>query len=209
MPPSLTVKMDRLSKRFGRQWVIQDFSEQFGSGEVIGIKGRNGSGKSTLLRMICGQLTPSRGSVAWQLAGRNLALENRYRHVSWTGPYTEVIEELTIAEMLGFHFGLKPLREGLSVEDIPVALELENARNRPLMDCSSGMRQRVLLGTALFADTPLLVLDEPTVTLDAQARAWFQDRLSEAKRGRLTVIASNDEEDLRQCSRIVSLNSAI
>ena len=198
-----------MSKRYGRQWVLRDFNDQFVSGEVIGIQGRNGSGKSTLLRLLCSQLTPSRGAVAWHLGQREVGIDDRYRYTSWTGPYTEFIEEFTIEELLAFHFGLKPLRADLRLEELPERMELGFARRRKLSECSSGMRQRVLLGTALYAATPLLMLDEPTVTLDGTAREWFRGQLTEAKGGRLVVIASNDEEDLRQCTRRVTLKSLI
>lgn len=207
--PDLSIVTNQVGKRFGRSWIIKDFNENFNSGEVIGVKGRNGSGKSTLLRLLCGQLTPSRGEVERSVAGKQCPLQNWYQHVSWTGPYTEIIEELSIEELFSFHFGLKPLRTGLSLREIPAIIELESARKRPLLDCSSGMRQRVLLATALYAATPLLLLDEPTITLDDEARSWFHEQLSEAKQGRLVVIASNDDYDLKQCTRIITLNSAI
>lgn len=159
--------------------------------------------------MLCGQLTPSRGKVSWQFDGKaEVKLDDWYRHVSWTGPYTELVEELTVAEQLAFNFAFKSLLPGYSVKDLPKRLGLHAARNRPLLDCSSGMRQRVLLGGALYAATPLLLLDEPTVTLDAESAAWFQRELAAVKAGRLVVIASNDPDDLQQCTRTITLNSA-
>lgn len=204
--PELVIQTKKLGKRFGREWVIKDRNDLLRSGEIIGIRGRNGSGKSTLLRLLCGQLTPSRGKVSWSLNGMDCPLAHWYRSVSWTGPYTEIVEELSVEELLRFHFGLKPLRRELSLKDVPELLDLAGASKRTLLDCSSGMRQRVLLGTALLAETPLLLLDEPTVTLDKQARAWFQAQLTSASVGRLVVVASNDEEDLVQCTRVLSLN---
>lgn len=206
--PNLSITTDRLGKRFGRQWIIKDLSLSLSAGEVIGVQGRNGSGKSTLLRMLCGQLTPSRGKVTWQSNNKQtVKLDDWYRYVSWTGPYTELVEELTVAEHLAFNFAFKPLLSGITVEDLPERVGLHTARNRSLLDCSSGMRQRVLLGGALYAATPLLLLDEPTVTLDSEAAAWFQRELTAVKAGRLVVIASNDPADLEQCTRTITLNS--
>ena len=202
---SISIHLEKISKRFGRQWIIQDFTDSFTSGEIVGIKGRNGSGKSTLLRMICGQLTPSRGSIRLSIDGKEIPAAERYRHVSWTGPYLEIIEELTILEFLNFHFKLKPLLPGLEISDIPARLELDQVRNRKLTDCSSGMRQRVLLGSALYAATEMLLLDEPTVTLDEEAAEWFHRELNEFRANRLVFVASNDPDDLRDCARIVEL----
>lgn len=201
----IRIELTGVGKRFARNWVLQDLAEVFSGGEIVGVTGRNGSGKSTLLRIICGQLTPSRGKVTVELNGEAVRGEDLYRLVSWTGPYFEIPEELTISEFLRFHFRFKTLRPGLSLSAIPEMLELSSARNRRLQDCSSGMRQRVLLGSALYADTPLLLLDEPTVTLDTDAVQWFHRQLREQRANRLVIVASNDTEDLRQCNRILSL----
>lgn len=201
----ISITLDKVGKRFGRHWIIQDFTETFASGEMIGIKGRNGSGKSTLLRLLCGQLTPSRGRLGFSVGGKEVTQAERYRYVSWTGPYFEIIEELTILEFLRFHFQLKPLLPGLSIPDIPVRLELDHVRNRKLSDCSSGMRQRVLLGSALYAATALLLLDEPTVTLDEQAAKWYHTEIARFGKGRLVFVASNDPDDLQSCSRVIGL----
>jgi len=201
----VSITLDSAGKRFGRHWIVQNFSDTFLGGEQIGIKGRNGSGKSTLLRMLCGQLTPSRGAVRLSVKGKEITPAERYRHVSWTGPYLEIMEELTILEFLQFHFKLKPLAEGLTIAELPLRLGLDHVRNRKLTDCSSGMRQRVLLGSALYAATEVLLLDEPTVTLDTEAAAWFHDELKTFKKKRLVFIASNDPDDLRNCKRIIEL----
>jgi ABC-type multidrug transport system ATPase subunit len=201
----VSITLDKVGKRFGRHWIIQDFSDTFTGGEQIGIKGRNGSGKSTLLRILCGQLTPSRGNARLLVDGREVSSAERYRHVSWTGPYLEIMEELTILEFLQFHFKLKPLAVGLKIADIPPRLELDHVRNRKLTDCSSGMRQRVLLGSALYAATEVLLLDEPTVTLDAQAAEWFYHELNTFQKDRLVFVASNDTQDLSNCTRLIEL----
>lgn len=202
---SVSITLTKAGKRFGRHWIIQDFTNTFSGGELIGVKGRNGSGKSTLLRLLCGQLTPSRGNVGFMVAGKEVAPAERYQHVSWTGPYLEIVEELTIMEFLRFHFGLKQLLPGLKLTDVPARLELDHVRNRKLTDCSSGMRQRVLLGSAIYAATEVVLLDEPTVTLDEEATGWFHHQLDEFRRNRLVFVASNDPADLRGCTRMVQL----
>ncbi len=201
----LTISLAGVSKRFGREWVLRELTQQYQSGTVYGVGGRNGSGKSTLLRLLAGQLSPSRGSISYTLADCPLAVAGVYRLVSWTGPYLEVVEELTIEEMLRFHFGLKPLAPGLTIEGVMERIALGSVRRRTLLDCSSGMRQRVLLATGLYAATPLLLLDEPTVTLDQAAASWFATELAHYSAGRLVVIASNDARDLALCSSVQSL----
>lgn len=201
----LRIELTGVGKRFGRHWIIRDLSEVFTSGSQIGIRGRNGSGKSTLLRLLCGQLTPSRGQIDFSIEGKKVSAGNIYQHISWTGPYLEIVEELTISDFLRFHFTLKPLLPHIELAAVPALLELDQVRNRKLSDCSSGMRQRVLLGSALYADTSLLLLDEPTVTLDEEAITWFQQQLAANRDDRLVIIASNDEQDLVGCERVLAL----
>ena len=203
--PALHITLDRVAKRFGREWVLRELSQQYRSGTIYGVAGRNGSGKSTLLRLLAGQLSPSRGSVTFTRGGKALPVAEVYRSVSWTGPYLEVVEELTIEELLHFHFGLKPLVPELTVAKVLDRIGLRPYRRRTLLNCSSGMRQRVLLATALYAATPLLLLDEPTVTLDRSAADWFAGELSRYATDRLVVIASNDDRDLAFCSSLLSL----
>ena len=203
--PTTSIRLEAVSKRFGRQWVIRQFSGEFTAGTIYGIRGRNGSGKSTLLRILAGQLSPSRGRVSFTVNGRTFPPGDAYRLVSWTGPYLEIVEELTVLEMLTFHFTLKPPTAGMTPGLVLERTELTEFRHRPLRDCSSGMRQRVLLATALYADTPILLLDEPTVTLDTEAAAWFEGELQKHARDRLTVIASNDARDLKLCADVTDL----
>ena len=200
-----SIRLEEVSKRFGRQWVIRQFSHEFTAGTIYGIRGRNGSGKSTLLRMLAGQLSPSRGRVSFTVNGRTVPPGEVYRLVSWTGPYFEIVEELTVLEMLVFHFTLKPLLAGMTPRSVLERTELTDFRDRPLHDCSSGMRQRILLATALYADSPILLLDEPTVTLDTTAADWFKRELQHYVGDRLTVIASNDARDLTLCGKVTDL----
>lgn len=203
--PDFRIELREVSKQFGRDWVIKRQSGSFNSGIIYGIRGRNGSGKSTLMRLLSGQLSPSRGQVAYFLGGRTVATSELYQYVSWTAPYLEIIEELTVAEQLAFHFSLKPVQNGLTTDDLLRRIQLHPYRDRVLRDCSSGMRQRVLLATGLYADTPLLLLDEPTITLDEAAAEWFHVELETYAAGRLCVIASNDEADLHSCSEVIEL----
>lgn len=204
-PGAISIRLDEVSKRFGRQWVIRSLSINFASGRAYGIRGRNGSGKSTLVRILAGQLSPSRGQVTFAEDGKRIGPEEIYRKVSWIGPYLEIVEELTVEEFLSFHFSLKPLRPGLGISDILARIDLDRFASRPLTDCSSGMRQRVLLATGLYGLAPILLLDEPTLTLDVPAAEWFAEELKVFGAGKLVVIASNDERDLAGCTSVLTL----
>lgn len=206
---NFSVILKGVSKRYDRDWVIRDFSAKLTTGHCYGIRGRNGSGKSTLLRMMAGHLSPSRGNLTFELAQKKLPVEEVYSHIGYVAPYLDPIMELTLREMLDFHFGFKSLRAGLSLATLPEMMQLSGWEHTPISAYSSGMKQRVLLGLALFSDTPLLLLDEPTTTLDRNGQSWFQDQLAQHRGGRITVIATNVDEDLAQCDQILELEIGV
>lgn len=202
----MRIELDQLSKRYDRDWIVKQFSYEFQAGHCYGISGRNGTGKSTLLRILSGHLSPSRGRITYLHQDQQLASDEIYPLVSYVAPYIELVEELSLAELLKFHFKFKDVRLGLSLDELPDRMELGYARRQVLSKFSSGMKQRVMLGLALYAATPLLLLDEPTITLDQEGRAWFHKQLKE-QRGpdRLVVIATNVEEDLAPCDTQIDM----
>lgn len=204
----MEIQLDRLSKRYEREWIIRRFSHRFVAGRTYGIVGRNGSGKSTLLRILSGHLSPSRGSIVFSHAGQNVKVEAVYPLLSYVGPYVELIEEFSLAEMIEFHFRFKDPRPGLSLSELPDRWQLPRTGRRPIAQFSSGMKQRVRLGLALAANAPLLLLDEPTVTLDAAGKDWFYASLKEAQGpDRLVVIATNVEADIHSCDERLEMST--
>jgi len=201
----MQVEFEKVAKRYDREWIIRDFSYEFEADKCYGIQGRNGSGKSTLLRMLAGHLSPSRGRLSFRLRGKNLASSEVFPHLSYVAPYIDIIEEMNLSEALKFHFQFKPLLPQIKLAELPQVLGLSLQKQRRINTYSSGMKQRVLLGLALFSNTPLLLLDEPTTTLDKEGQAWFQEHLNNCKKDRLVVIASNVEEDLIQCTNVISM----
>lgn len=202
---TLQISLKSLSKRYDREWIIKEVNYQFSSGTCYGITGRNGSGKSTLVRMIAGHLSPSRGQISFLYGNKALSADKIPPLLSYVAPYIDPIEEFTLEEALRFHFKFKPLRAGLSLGGLPQELGLLPAAQQSISTFSSGMKQRLMLGLALFSDTPLLLLDEPTTTLDTAAQQWFQDQLAKHKQKRLVLIATNLESDLQQCQERLAL----
>ncbi|NJO87418.1 MAG: ATP-binding cassette domain-containing protein [Lewinella sp.] len=110
-----------------------------------------------------------------------------------------------MSEAIDFHFKFKPLAPGLKREELPQRMELDRWKGRRLAAFSSGMRQRVALALAFYTDSSLLVLDEPTVTLDQAGQQWFKSQLALHRNERLIVIASNVASDLEDCQHILTL----
>ena len=191
----MQLTLQDIGKRYRREWILKHIDLTVRSGAMIGVTGPNGSGKSTLLRMLAGYLTPSRGRIQHEVAGRMLPIEEVYREVTYAAPYIELIEELTLSEAVRFHERFKPFYPDLHPDEVVALLDLEAARDKPLRNFSSGMLQRVKVGLACCSRSSLLLLDEPTTNLDAAGAAWYQALLHRYRPGRTVVIASNVTSD--------------
>jgi ABC-type multidrug transport system ATPase subunit len=196
----MEITLNEAGKRFRFDWIFRGLSHQFGAGTATAIIGPNGSGKSTLMRVLSGHSSLSKGKIAFTHGGAPLEPDAVYRQVSYAAPYIELIEEFTLEEALDFHIGLKPLLPGLDREAMLDLLQLPKARQKDLRFFSSGMKQRVKLATAICADTPLLLLDEPSTNLDLKAVDWFHELFQRFAKGKLAVIATNDPTDLTLCN---------
>ncbi|MBK8516437.1 MAG: ATP-binding cassette domain-containing protein [Saprospiraceae bacterium] len=202
----ISITASALSKRFGYQWIVDDFQYVFDQNTVYGIAGSNGSGKSTLVKIISGYLTPSSGKISYLIDGLNVKSEAIYKLISLVGPYTDMINEYTLEEMFVFHKKFKPFSQSIEFDEFEKIIRLQGQRTKLLQHFSSGMRQKIQLALALLSDTPVLLMDEPTSFLDKNAKIWFKDLLDKSKSERVVIIASNDQFDLELCDEVVSLD---
>lgn len=203
----MKISLDKLGKRYKKQWVFRNLDWIAESPQKIAVLGHNGSGKSTLLRTLSGIQAPSEGRISWEISGKSIPKENAYRPVSFCAPGIELVEELTLSEALAFHFRFKPLLAAVSLPEIPEMLGLQSARHKPLADFSSGMKQRVKLALALFADTPLVLLDEPCTNLDDAGIAQYLGWVGDYCANKLVIVASNDPREYPFCDTFLPLSS--
>ncbi|MBC3539922.1 ATP-binding cassette domain-containing protein [Rufibacter sediminis] len=201
----MQIKLTSLGKRFNYEWIFRNLSYEFVSGKAYAVLGHNGSGKSTLLSILSGFQLPTEGSVSYSAAGKNIPVEELYRSLSLAAPYQDLLEEFTLEEMIQFHTRFKPLR-GISAQQLPDLLQLQAARHKLVRDFSSGMRQRLKLGLALYSDTPLLLLDEPTTNLDQAGVAWYLEHLARNRQNRLVIIGSNVLHEYSFCDEQLPIN---
>jgi len=200
------LKIESLNRRFGDHEVVRSLDLAVAPGERVAMGGPNGSGKTTVLRCIAGTLTPTSGRIqvgghtagaieARRLVGASLSQERSF-YLRLSG-YANLLffarlrfdSEREAAERVG------ELVEELQIGDI--------ARERADR-CSSGMIQQLALARALLGGPRLLLLDEPTRSLDVDARARFWgalDRRPEAA----VLLATHLDEDLQHCGRTISL----
>ena len=192
-----------LGKRFQRDWIFRGLTRAFRPGSATAVLGPNGAGKSTLLNTVSGQLLPTEGELSYSLGGRPVAVEDVPQHLAYAAPYLELLEELTLFELLQFHTKFKPLRPGISFDKLIELMYLEKSRQQLVREFSSGMKQRLKLALALYADAPLLLLDEPTTNLDATGVAWFLEHVAATRAGRTVLLSSNVAAEYAFCDEVL------
>ncbi|KAA9339676.1 ABC transporter ATP-binding protein [Hymenobacter busanensis] len=195
----MRIEAHGLGKRFGRDWIFRDLTYAFEPGSATALLGPNGAGKSTLLQVLAAYTLPSAGELRYTVNSRAVRPEEVAMQLALCAPYLELIEELTLQEQLQFHTRFRPLRAGLSPAQLIELLQLGNARHKLIRDFSSGMKQRVKLGLALYTDAPLLLLDEPTTNLDRAGVAWYHEHVAATTAGRTVLVSSNVEEEYAFC----------
>lgn len=196
----MKISLEHISKRFQRHWIFKDINFTFRSPEAYALLGPNGSGKSTLLRILAGMQTPSAGKIAYELYGKNIEANALFPFISFCAPGMEIVEELTLREFLSFHFTFKKPLQGLDINTIISLTGLQQAADKPIEDYSSGMKQRVKLAQAIFANTPVLLLDEPCTNLDQQGVDQYRNWIEQYGKDRLVFVASNDEREYYFCN---------
>lgn len=201
----MEVKLQDVSRHFYYRWVFKNLSYNFQKPEWYSITGANGSGKSTLLKLISGFLMPSKGRVQYSYQGQPLPIDGIYPYLSIAAPYLDLVSEFSPLEHLRFHNTFKPLKPGCEIKQILEATNLLPHQDKAISFFSSGMVQRLRLSMALYFDTPLLLLDEPTSHLDKVGVAWYQKALKSLCANQCVIIASNNPEDYQQCPHQIAI----
>ncbi|MEI6764391.1 MAG: ATP-binding cassette domain-containing protein [Bacteroidota bacterium] len=203
----MTIELQHVSKSFGKQAVISDFTHTFLPGQCYAVTGPNGSGKSTLLKLIAGFMLPGEGKVIYNLNNKNIPDNEAFTHIAVAAPYLELIEEFSLQEMIRFHFGFKPLTQTYKENDLFDLLGYPQFRDKILRDFSSGMKQRVKLLLALLSEVPVILLDEPCTNLDQDGIDWYINLTNSSLANRLIIIFSNDKKyEFPFCSSTVRLS---
>jgi len=186
------ISVAHLSKKYGAFTAVDDLSIDVREGEVLGLLGPNGAGKTTTMRMVTGFLPPSKGRI--RIAGYDL-YDNPVQAKQKIGYLPEqppLYPEMTVRRYLAFVAALKDV-PGARAKDA-VARAIDRARigdvaDKRIATLSKGYRQRVGLAQAIVHEPPVLVLDEPTSSLDPKQRCEVRELIT-ALKGRHTVILS-------------------
>lgn len=178
------------------------------TGGIIGISGANGSGKSTLLKCLAGLLKQDRGLVLWHEAGSTSESFDVRNHGGFAAPYIQLYKDLTCRENLDF---LKsPLVNSPEMDLVGLfsSLGIGDKLDARYGSLSSGQQQRVKVLSAVAHRPKVLFLDEPGTNLDVRGNTFIREQIEiRRKQQQLTIIASNQVDELDLCDTVLSVDS--
>jgi ABC-type multidrug transport system ATPase subunit len=199
------LSIESLNRRFGQHEVVRSLDLAVEPGQRVALWGPNGSGKSTVLRCVAGTLLPSAGSVringheAGELAARRLVGASLAQERSF---YLRLSGRANLLFFARMRYDNR--REGArSVDALIEELEIADIAAQRVDRCSTGMVQQLALARAFLGDPLVLLLDEPTRSLDADARRRLWGAL-QRRRQSAALIATHLDEDVELCDERVS-----
>lgn len=194
----LRLELSDVTLEYGTRRVLSHVTLALEQGEVLVIAGPNGSGKSSLLRLICGLQRPTSGSVQVLWRGNAYRTGAMAPFIGWVAPDLHLYRDLTALENLRFFADVRGLQR--TTADLEALLSMVGLGGRGadlLATYSSGMAQRLRYAYALLHQPPVLLLDEPTVTLDERGAALVEQVIAQQRDHGITVIATNDPREVR------------
>ena len=203
------IEVAGLTKRFGAVTAIETVSFRVAPGTAVALLGGNGAGKTTTISILLGLLLPTAGSV--RVMGEDL-LRHRYRvlpRMNFASPYVDLPRRLTVEQNLrvyGHLYGVAGVQR--RIDELAESLELTEFLRRPTGRLSSGQRTRAALAKALINEPDLLLLDEPTASMDPDTADWVRSYLEayRARTGATMLLASHNMAEVeRMCSDVFIL----
>jgi ABC-2 type transport system ATP-binding protein len=203
------IAVDQLVKVYGATRAVDGISFALEPGSVTGLLGGNGAGKTTTIAMILGLVMPTSGSA--KMLGAEMPRQ-RYQvlhRVNFESPYIDMPHRLTVRQNLTVFGRLYAVAQlGDRIADIAAQLELTEFLDRPTGKLSAGQKTRVALAKALINQPDVLLLDEPTASLDPDTADWVRSRLESFRRqhGATILLASHNMAEVeRLCERVIMM----
>ena len=203
--------VNSLTKKFNNITAVKNISFKIKKGTIIGLLGPNGCGKSTTMGMMLGLIKPSSGTVIINNQNIENNRTNLLEKMNFISPYIELPKKLTVEENLkvyGRLYGVKNLKD--KIDDLMEKLNLIGFKSRKTGELSSGQKNRISLAKALINDPEILLLDEPTASLDPDVgdyiRGYIEDYAS--NNGATILLASHNMNEVeRLCYEVMMMKN--
>lgn len=206
-PPA--IEADRLTKRYGESIAVDGISFGVPVGSVTGLLGGNGAGKTTTIGMILSLVAPSSGRVS--VLGFDMA-RDAYRvlhRINFESPYVDLPHRLTVRQNLTVFGGLYGVKNIAGrIARLAADLDLKDFIDRQSGKLSAGQKTRVALAKALINEPEILILDEPTASLDPDTADWIRGHLERYRinRNATILLASHNMGEVeRLCDRVIMM----
>jgi ABC-2 type transport system ATP-binding protein len=203
------LQIDSLSKSYNGVEAVDNISFAIKKNEIIGLLGPNGCGKTTTIGMILGLLKPSKGRVLIDNQDIEKNRINVLKKINFISPYIELPKKLTVKQNLyiyGKLYGVDNLKE--KIDHLCEKLRLNEILYSITGELSSGQKNRVSLAKAIINDPILLLLDEPTASLDPETGDFvreFLENFQKERRGSILLASHNMTEVERLCSSVLMM----
>ena len=210
---NISIEIKNLNKRYNNIEAVKNINFTINKGSIVGLLGPNGCGKTTTIGMMLGLIKPSTGTVL--INGQNIESEkNRTKileKMNFISPYVELPKKLTVEENLkvyGKMYGVNNLKDKIS--DLMKQLNLSEFKTRKTGELSSGQKNRVSLAKALINDPEILLLDEPTASLDPDVGDYIRTYIESfaSKKGATILLASHNMNEVeRLCNEVIMMKN--
>jgi ABC-2 type transport system ATP-binding protein len=207
--PEPVILVENLVKRYGATVAVAGTSFAVMPGVTAALLGGNGAGKTTTLSILLGLLLPTSGTV--RVFGEDV-LRHRYRvlpRMNFSSPYVDLPHRLTVRQNLNIYARLYGVRQrGERIERLAADLQIDRLLDRPSGKLSSGQKTRVAIAKALLNEPELLLLDEPTASLDPDTGDWVRAYLEDYRErtGATILLASHNMAEVeRLCSDVMMM----
>jgi len=211
MAQTLSIDVRHLRKVYGTVVAVDDLTFTVPRGAVLGLLGGNGAGKTTTIAMLLGLLEPTIGEI--HVLGIDMS-KRRYAalpHMNFSSPYVDLPHRLTVRENLLFYgrlYGVKQLAR--RIDEIATHMQVAEFLDRQAGKLSAGQKTRVALAKALINKPAVLLLDEPTASLDPDTADWVRSYLKDYQRetGATILLASHNMSEVeRLCDDVILLQT--
>jgi len=207
----LVIEINNLNKKYRNILAVKNINFKINKGTIVGLLGPNGSGKSTTIGMILGLIKPSSGTVI--INGQNIEKHRTHllEKMNFISPYVELPKKLTVEENLevyGRLYGVKNLKDKIS--DLMKKLNLTEFSKRKTGELSSGQKNRISLAKALVNDPEILLLDEPTASLDPDVGDYIRSYIENyaSNNGATILLASHNMNEVeRLCHEVLMMKN--
>ena len=206
----MSIEIKNLSKKFNEVYAVKNINFTIGTNKTIGLLGPNGCGKTTSIGMMLGLIKPTTGDIIIQNKNINTFERNKLLSImNFASPYVELPKKLSVKQNLQIYgrlYGVKDL--SFRIDELAEDLNLKDFINKKTGELSSGQKNRVSLAKSLINKPEILLLDEPTASLDPDIGDYVRSYVQSYKsKNKVTILLAshNMAEVERLCDSVIMM----